>query len=359
MASTPPRATPPRATTSPRATAPEAASPEAASSENATPAVPPTIEVDERATENDSTYGDELTTFTSSLTSSIMDYRNENGRRYHAYRDGRYLIPNDEEEKERLDMMHEMMLTLMRRKLFLAPLEDSVGRVLDLGTGTGVWAMDFADQFPHAEVWGNDLSPIQPTYVPPNVKFIVDDFEDEWAYGDQKFDFIHARYLAVSVKDFAKLIRRCYENTVPGGWVEFQDWDCVIYSEDGSTEGTSIKQYYEAVLPIMRQTGVEPGPGPKLEGWFRDAGFEDIHVEKFLMPMGAWPKDKRLKTLGAWNLVTAQSGFEASAIAPLTRHGGWSKEEVKILVAKTINDARNPDIHGLFDFYVVYGRKPR
>lgn len=41
--------------------------------------------------------------------------------------------------------MHEMMLTLMRRKLFLAPLEDSVGRVLDLGTGTGVWAMDFGE----------------------------------------------------------------------------------------------------------------------------------------------------------------------------------------------------------------------
>lgn len=88
-------------------------------------------------------------------------------------------------------------------------------------------------------------------------------------------------------------------NTVPGGWVEFQDWDCVIYSEDGSTEGTSIKQYYEAVLPIMRQTGVEPGPGPKLEGWFRDAGFEDIHVEKFLMPMGAWPKDKRLVSISS------------------------------------------------------------
>ncbi|KAJ9352223.1 hypothetical protein DTO027B9_5924 [Paecilomyces variotii] len=363
---TPARATSPRATypraTSPRATSPRATSPRATSPRPANPA-PTTVnvEVDDRATENDSTYGDELTTFTASITSSILNYRNENGRRYHAYRDGQqgYLIPNDEEEKERLDIMHEMMLTMMRRKLFLAPIDDSVARVLDIGTGTGVWAMDFADQFPHAEVWGNDLSPIQPTYVPPNVKFIVDDFEDEWAYGDLKFDFIHARYLAVSVKDFARLLRQCYENTVPGGWVEFQDWDCVLYSEDGSTDGTYIKQYYENVLPAMRKTGVEPGPGPKLEGWFRDAGFEEIHVEKFVLPIGAWPKDKRLKTLGAWNLVQAETGFEASAIAALTRHAGWAKEEVNVLVAKTLADARNPDIHGMFDFFVVYGRKPR
>lgn len=37
------------------------------------------------------------------------------------------------------------MLTMMRRKLFLAPIDDSVARVLDIGTGTGVWAMDFGE----------------------------------------------------------------------------------------------------------------------------------------------------------------------------------------------------------------------
>ncbi|KAL1969252.1 hypothetical protein VTN77DRAFT_9444 [Rasamsonia byssochlamydoides] len=33
--------------------------------------------------------------------------------------------------------------------------------------------------FPSAEVIGNDLSPSQPSLVPPNVKFMVDDVEDE------------------------------------------------------------------------------------------------------------------------------------------------------------------------------------
>lgn len=45
--------------------------------------------------------------------------------------------------------------------------------------------------------------------VPPNLKFLIDDFEDEWI--DDEFDFIHARYLAGSVKDFPKLLRQAYE----------------------------------------------------------------------------------------------------------------------------------------------------
>ncbi|KAJ9273733.1 hypothetical protein DTO212C5_12 [Paecilomyces variotii] len=360
---TSPRATSPRATparaTSPRATSPRATSPRATSPRPANPA-PTTVnvEVDDRATENDSTYGDELTTFTASVTSSILNYRNENGRRYHAYHDGTYQLPNDEDEKERLDIMHEMMLTMLDRKLFLAPIGDSADKVLDLGTGTGVWAIDFADMFPSTEVWGNDLSPIQPSYVPPNVKFIIDDFEDDWAYGDQKFDYIHARYMATTVKDFPRLLRQCYSNVTPGGWVEFQDWDTRLHSEDRSTHGTSLQQYYDLTIPAFNRLGVEPAPGPHLEGWFREAGFVDIHVEKFLIPLGAWPKDKRLKTLGLWNMLQADTGFEAAAMAVLTRYEGWSKEEVKILASKTRSDARNPDIHGLFDFYVVYGRRP-
>jgi ubiquinone/menaquinone biosynthesis C-methylase UbiE len=46
-------------------------------------------------------------------------------------------------EADRLDLMHEMTLVIMNRKLFIAPLGDSPQRVLDLGTGTGIWAIDF------------------------------------------------------------------------------------------------------------------------------------------------------------------------------------------------------------------------
>lgn len=40
--------------------------------------------------------------------------------------------------------------------------------------------IEMADEYPSAQVLGIDLSPEQPTWVPPNCKFEVDDFELEW-----------------------------------------------------------------------------------------------------------------------------------------------------------------------------------
>ena len=34
--------------------------------------------------------------FTTSLASGVTDYKQENGRRYHAFREGQYYFPNDE-----------------------------------------------------------------------------------------------------------------------------------------------------------------------------------------------------------------------------------------------------------------------
>jgi len=47
--------------------------------------------------------------------------------------------------------------------------------------------------------------------------------------------------------------------------------------------------------------------------------------------------------------MQAETGFEASAMAVLTRFENWSQTEVSILVAKIKNDVRNRNIHGLFD----------
>ena len=40
-----------------------------------------------------------MRSFTTSLKSSVQDYKYRNGRRYHAYRDGEYLLPNDDAEQ--------------------------------------------------------------------------------------------------------------------------------------------------------------------------------------------------------------------------------------------------------------------
>ena len=44
-----------------------------------------------------------------------------------------------------MDLLHHIYRLLLGGNLHLAPIGDDPKRVLDLGTGTGAWAMDFAE----------------------------------------------------------------------------------------------------------------------------------------------------------------------------------------------------------------------
>lgn len=79
-----------------------------------------------------SSYNSELT----SLSSSVLSYEYENGRRYHGFRSGKYILPNDEREQERLDIFHHVWALLMGGKLTYVPLKKGKKyKALDIGTG--------------------------------------------------------------------------------------------------------------------------------------------------------------------------------------------------------------------------------
>lgn len=71
---------------------------------------------------------------------------------------------------------------------------------------------DFADAYPSAEVIGTDLSPIQPLFVPSNVKFELDDAQLEWTYKPNTFDFVHIRCLFGSISDWPALYAQIYKS---------------------------------------------------------------------------------------------------------------------------------------------------
>jgi hypothetical protein len=61
---------------------------------------------------------------------------------------------------------------------------------------------DFADEYPSAQVIGTDLSPIQPSFVPPNLRFEIDDATEPWVYPDNEFDLVHVRALYGAIADW-------------------------------------------------------------------------------------------------------------------------------------------------------------
>lgn len=135
----------------------------------------------------------ESSTFTISDELSIE----EHGRTFNAYRENKYFLPNDGEEQDRLDLQHKMWLLLLKGQLALAPCcsneEPDPADVLDVGTGTGIWAKQFAQQHPNSQVVGTDLSLIQTSEnLPPNCSFVREDSEELWVH-DHLFDYIHWR----------------------------------------------------------------------------------------------------------------------------------------------------------------------
>ncbi|KAK5662426.1 hypothetical protein OQA88_8337 [Cercophora sp. LCS_1] len=284
----------------------------------------------------DSAVEDLQSRYTQSLTPSVCDFPVEHGRRYHALRPGNYAMPNDEPELARLDLMHEIMTRTLGDRLFLTPIEtQKVNRVLDLGTGTGIWAIDYAERFPNAEVLGNDLSPIQPRWLPSNVRFVVDDIEAPWVHR-HKFDFIFSRYLTAAIKDWPTLVKSAYENLDPGGWVEFQDFDLEMYVDgDEYPEAKSATlEWDKLVLGAARRIGREPCPGPKLEDWVREVGFTNVTHRTFRIPVGGWPESPHLQEVGFLYLAQTLDGLEAFSLRLMCDVLEWKVEDVQKLLEK-------------------------
>jgi hypothetical protein len=68
------------------------------------------------------------------------------------------------------------------------------------------------DKYLSAHILGIDLSPIQPDWLPPNVRFMVDDVESPWLHPSSHFDYIHSRHTVMAVRDWMKLFRRAIES---------------------------------------------------------------------------------------------------------------------------------------------------
>ncbi|KAI5792664.1 methyltransferase [Pyronema domesticum] len=295
---------------------------------------------------------------TQSLSSSVDQYFFENGRRYHSYYGTeKNHMPTDEKEQDRLDMHHEIMLQMLEGKLHLAPIGDSPQRILDIGTGTGIWAVDCADTYPSAEVIGTDLSPIQPSWVPPNLKFEVDDMTQEWSYKPDSFDFIHARNLSQCIDHWDELLSQIYLCTKPGGWAEVAELEAKIHTDD-NTMAPKFEKWMNSVAEACARINRPTWTAAMARELLQKAGFVDVHVETRKQPFGPWPKDERMKKIGAMVMFTADAGAEGYGLALFTRVLNMSAEESMTICKGASADIKNKNYHVWSPFHVAYGRKP-
>ena len=208
--------------------------------------------------------------------------------------------------------------------------------VVDLPANTYILSCncsDFADLFPSAEVVGFDISPIQPSWIPPNLRFEIDDAQLPWTYTPNSFDFIHIRNLHGGINDWPALYRECFRAIRPGGYIEdvefnirtlsdivppdhiYHRWNN-LFIEAGERMGRTFQIYHQ-----MRQH-------------ISDAGFVDVVEKTWKVPIGGWAADKKLKSVGMYTLMFLDQSLEGFALYMLKHVMGWEYEEIQVLVAK-------------------------
>ncbi|KAI3565884.1 S-adenosyl-L-methionine-dependent methyltransferase [Fusarium oxysporum f. sp. albedinis] len=293
-----------------------------------------------------------------SLTSFILNGTVEGGRTYAVYGKEEYGLPMDEAELDRIDMCHAKYCALIGKNKYLAPIENPQ-RILDLGCGTGIWSIEMAEEFSGAEVIGTDVAPTQPDWVPPNCHFEVDDIEREWTWQEDSFDFVFARDLLLAIRDWPALIDQTYIHLKEGGWVEFQAIVGLLGCDDDSIpEDSYLRKFSTMMEQASSKYGASLTDPLKWKGWFETRGYQNVTQHVFNLPFNPWPKDPRMKLLGAWEMENLLSGLEAMVMRMFQKGLGWSGAEVTVFLAHLRKEIKNPQMHGYWPYYVVYAQKP-
>ncbi|KAK4149118.1 S-adenosyl-L-methionine-dependent methyltransferase [Chaetomidium leptoderma] len=288
----------------------------------------------------------------------------ENGRWYGTYKKGKYMLPIDETELERLDVWHKIFLVARGDVLHSAPLHNQESpRVLDLGCGTGIWGIDMADKYPGGIHVGIDLNFIQPEFIPVNMRFLQKDMEDRWQDLEPgSWDLVHMRTLNGSISNWPKVYAEIYRHLRPYyGYFEQVEIDWSPRSDDGSLRRDAYavqwaNELSDAMDSFSRPLRLDSNLTKQRLG---DAGFVEIKEEVIQMPLNGWPAEAHGRDLGRWFNLGMRQTYQPLSLAPLCRGHGRTPAEVHDLTEKVRAELYSNSVRAYCTLHIFTARKPR
>ncbi|MCJ1476750.1 hypothetical protein MMC13_005419 [Lambiella insularis] len=203
-------------------------------------------------------------------------------------------LPYNEEQGERWDLLHKARQWVLG-SLIHAPIT-APDDILDVGTTTGIWAVDAADANPRARVVGWDKTTHLQRWVPPNLDLIQFDYEQEWGVRE-RFNLVNIA--TPDVHDWPFLFLHSCNALRPGGWV--QCTGVVLHPMSDQREIPLVghlRHLCGIVREAWRECGVDLDAPLSWKRQLEASGFEDVRVREYKIPCHRWPRQRKLKEIG-------------------------------------------------------------
>ncbi|KAI7851536.1 S-adenosyl-L-methionine-dependent methyltransferase [Circinella umbellata] len=224
---------------------------------------------------------------TSTTTSSTFNEYAEHGRRYHGRSDASYILPNDEEESDRVHMQH-WIVKLAFSGNYDAPVGEALeegDNVLDAGCGPATWPLEMSEMYPQSKFYGVDISLVFPTQIKPkNCEFSLHNLAEPLPFPDNYFRFVHQRLLVMGhlKADWPKILKEFIRVTKPGGWIELTE--CTM--PDLANSGPKMNAIMASVNVIAKKKGLNPAVAYELKTLMEEAGAINVVDRRVVTPVG-------------------------------------------------------------------------
>ncbi|KAJ7153559.1 S-adenosyl-L-methionine-dependent methyltransferase [Mycena crocata] len=238
-----------------------------------------------------------------------------------------YVLQTQETEGEmaRLDAMHNGIAKFLDNKLSHVDAELGQPRkIVDIGAGSGAWAIQAAKQFPDADVLAVDMTPLPARPLPSNLTFQQHNALEPFPLEAGSFDIVHARLVLCHLPEAHSVLSRIIDLVKPGGWLLIDDLD---WSGDfkGLDKAPGVKFGLSLLVKFMEAAAGDPHYAKTLKPYLEAATdrLSEVHVREVDISINPIPKDPAMAGLSQ---VIKKSLVSSVSAAPVNDAVGFTKE---------------------------------